>query len=301
MRFLEIDNGKLSVTLPVKIPTAKPLKKWERWCSNDRRLAEIWRLVRFEPHPTNSQQYFIWLVEMSDTGAHASVRGFLSTNWTIFQDRAQQSIVNSAEVEGVPPILPPTVKARSPLVVGNTGRKPDGLWREGNENTIVLEVGYSENEAALANDAVFWLKQGMKCVITVKLTRGKDVDQITALRISGSRNPTKSPKFGMKVQVWLPQHSLVNPPISKEFGNSGNNRLRGTGEKFLVVPLAFFFLDPPATADQNAVDLVPPPQPIPQPYNPVWSVELFDLQQDILQRALLDGQDGDKDRPMTYY
>jgi hypothetical protein len=78
MRFLETDNGKLSVTLPVKIPTGKPLKKWERWCSKDRVLAGIWRCVRFETHPTNSQQYFIWLVEMSETGAHASVWGFLS-------------------------------------------------------------------------------------------------------------------------------------------------------------------------------------------------------------------------------
>jgi hypothetical protein len=128
--------------------------------------------------------------------------------------------------------------------------------------------------------------------------KGEDFHQILANRASGS--PKKIPKFEMTLRVWLPQHTPMNPPITQDFGNSGDNPLTCPGQEFLVVPLEYFFLDPPITAHNNAVDLVPSPHPVPQQYNPVWSVDLFDLQQRILKKALLDGLDGKRERPMTY-
>lgn len=243
--------------------------------------------MNFSSDPSCETHFFINIAEISNTRAHACVWMYLLKNWTRFQHAAWAALQTSSQP------VPPEIDVSNSLRGAFDTREPDGSWYAHipgllNFNTsAVLEVAYSQTRESLYADAQSWLNRGAKCVITIKLSRlfrDRRVPKPTQEGYVPGSIAKFTPRFLMTARVWLPSDLPPNaPPPEIHFGNveTAQAPLLGPNERFLEIPIEVFFAKSyPAQAQQYALQLSP---------TGTWSIDLYDLQQEILKNAQHDG------------
>lgn len=269
-----------------------------------------------QPDPHNPKKNQLVVSELDQTRAHDAVWDYLARDWKSFQDRSRQPYqgqnIQPPEAQAVPPevLLEPPQRERDQLNEHHKEKhkiqyhaRHDGAWKveHGKESTlnVVLEVGYAESAANLAEDAKYWLGQGASLVMAVKLTRAKNDEQ---LERGAPGTPKFMPRLDMVLSLWDKTHLLAGeePPEQYAFGNRVHRArmapVTRAGQKVLNVPLSLMFGHlPRPTAQAHATAL--------SPGSGVWNIDLYDLQQAILQGAIEDGRmrDGRLAQPMPRF